>query len=266
MTIKKVCVLLVFLCLISCKEKKKEFVNYRPPINLNDYVFLEDSSLVHKKDLQISKNLDRLCHQVFKSKHFCSENLRYSLNLRIRSLGISKIPTEKLVAFIKEIQELDSLYTLSLEKIPLETLPSLSKLTHLTSLSLIQLSLTDTVVIPQYLKRLKHLDIINSKLKHIIFPKDCQIRNLRLYRNEINYLNDSFYHLKHLENLHLSRNPLFDVIDLNRFPKLKKVNLCGTATRPHIRERIKKRYPHIEFDFCPDEIEVVFEDDEKVKQ
>jgi len=257
--------LLLLVSFGHCGQKKEQDSS-KVKININDYIVREDCTIVHKRDLQISKNLDRLCHQVFKSERLCFENVRYELNARIRSLGLSKLPINKIDAFLKEAQQLDSLWHLTLKRIPLNTLPNLSKLKSLTSLSLNQLNLTDTVVIPGYLKKLKSLSINRSNFKHLIIPKNCKIKNLRLFHNQINYLNDSFYHLKDLESLDLRENPLFDVINLNRFPKLKEVNLCGTATRPHIRERIKKQYPHIEFDFCPDEIEVVFEDDEKVKQ
>ena len=252
--------------LSHCGPKEDKSPQSRFKLDMRDYIIREDSSLVHKKDLQISKKLNQLCSQVFQDKHLCSENIKYGFNPRIRSLGLMKIPVSKVNMFLQELQHLDSLHTLSLDRISLKSLPDLSKLTGLTSLSLLHLNLTDTVVIPQYLSNLRSLDIIKSKFKWIVFPENCRIRSLRLYKNEINYLNKSFYYLEDLENLNLRENPLFDVIDLNRFPKLKTVNLCGTATRPYIRERIKKQYPHIKFDFCPDEIEVIFEDDEQVKQ
>jgi len=264
MTTKILSTLLILGHLMSCQKEEQD--SSKVKININDYIVREDSTIIHKRDLQISKKLRKYCYQIFKSDRFCFENVRYELNPRIRYLELSRIPKADIGKFLKEAQGLDTLRTLSLSRIPLDTLPNLTEFKNLISLTLNQLNLRDSIMLPNYVKKLSYLGIEKSKAKHIFFPKKCKIKTLNLYKNEINYLNESFYYLKDLEYLGLRENPLFDVIDLNRFPKLKEVNLCGTATRPHIRERIKKQYPHIKFDFCPDEIKVIFEDDEKVKQ
>ncbi len=252
--------------LSHCGPKEDKSPQSRFKLDMRDYIIREDSSIVHRKDLKIGNNLNRLCHQVFKGKRSCLESVRFEINPRIRSLKLNHIPLNKIDLFLEQAQKLDTLQALSVSRTPLEKLPDFSKYKNLITLHLDHVNLQDTIKLPQYVKKLRYFGLINSKVKHLLFPKDCQIRSLTLSKNEINYLNESYYHLKELRHLVLRENNLYDVIDLNRFPKLEMVDLCGTATRPHIRERIKKQYPHIKFDFCPDEIEVIFEDDEKVKQ